>query len=305
MEVLQRIGYGASFNELTIKDNIILKKTITEYGKNKIKKEIEFYKFLEKNRINFPKPRIIYYLENEYCMEYLKNTQQLYKIFGNYSQNKKNSIINTIYDKLNILHENTIKINKNILMDAIYKECYQKIMNRHIEIINILDKYNTITTVNNIKINTFIDTVKIIYNKIKKICENSEINTFSCIHGDCQFNNILIDESNDELYFIDPRGYFGSMDIYGLKEYDYAKVKFALTGYDVFDNMYVDILDINENNINIPNIFLTSDIFSDCSELVKLLTLSIWLGNAHSFKNNEKKVIYSYFYALYLCKIFN
>ena len=41
------------------------------------------------------------------------------------------------------------------------------------------------------------------------------------------------------MYFIDPRGIFGETLLFGLKEYDYAKFLFGLSGYSKFDNMNI------------------------------------------------------------------
>lgn len=50
---------------------------------------------------------------------------------------------------------------------------------------------------------------------------------YKLIHGDCNFSNMLIDPTRQEggVSFIDPRGYFGNTSIYGLPDYDVAKVR--------------------------------------------------------------------------------
>ena len=47
---------------------------------------------------------------------------------------------------------------------------------------------------------------------------------FSVIHGDPCFTNILIEETYNFMRLIDPRGSFGSFDIYGDSRYDLAKI---------------------------------------------------------------------------------
>ena len=49
------------------------------------------------------------------------------------------------------------------------------------------------------------------------------------------FSNIIVN-TDDKIKLIDPRGYFGKSYIYGIKEYDYSKLIFALSGYDEFNN---------------------------------------------------------------------
>lgn len=58
---------------------------------------------------------------------------------------------------------------------------------------------------------------------------------FSFIHGDCTFSNIILTKDQD-IIFIDPRGYFGKTDLLGDKAYDFAKLYYSLFGnYDAFN----------------------------------------------------------------------
>ena len=88
---------------------------------------------------------------------------------------------------------------------------------------------------NNIKIKTFDEILSIIEVNVLEYIKSKSNYTYSLIHGDCQFSNILIHKNND-IKFIDPRGYFGNTMLFGIPEYDIAKVFFALSGYDHFDN---------------------------------------------------------------------
>ena len=163
-------------------------------------------------------------------------------------------------------------------------------------------KYDFIKTVNNIEILSFEEILFKINKKIYKHIElkNNSYYYFVPIHGDCQFNNILYNMEKDDFIFIDPRGYFGNSEIYGIEEYDYAKLLFALSGYDEFDNRIITNLDIFNNNINI-NINFLDDSILNLENIEILLMINIWLGNSECFmKNNEIKGIYSYFISLYL-----
>jgi hypothetical protein len=114
----------------------------------------------------------------------------------------------------------------------------------------------------------------------------------------------LYNSEKDDFIFIDPRGYYGNSKIYGIPEYDFAKILFALSGYDEFDNREINTLDISGNNININLFFLDKNILN-INNLEILLMYNIWLGNAECFmKNNEIKGIYSYFIALFLGTLF-
>ena len=111
-----------------------------------------------------------------------------------------------------------------------------------------------------------------------------------------------------QFYVFDPRGYFGNLPTpYGLPQYDHAKIAFALSGYDLFDTMDIQELDIRDGNISIPlnPISWKKEILESMDEITRLFFISAWLGNAHSFaERNPAKAVCSYLYALYIATIF-
>ncbi len=58
-----------------------------------------------------------------------------------------------------------------------------------------------------------------------------ENHTFSAIHGDLCFPNILYDPRHGILKLIDPRGKFGEFTIYGDSRYDLAKLRHSVVGH--------------------------------------------------------------------------
>lgn len=58
---------------------------------------------------------------------------------------------------------------------------------------------------------------------------------FAFLHGDCTFSNMMLNEDMDPV-FIDPRGYFGHIELYGDPNYDWAKLYYSVVGsYDQFN----------------------------------------------------------------------
>jgi hypothetical protein len=159
--------------------------------------------------------------------------------------------------------------------------------------------------VNNLQIKTIEFYADKIYNRIIEIIEKTEPN-YQLIHGDIHLGNILEKQDTPEkkLYFIDPRGVFGNTKLFGLKEYDYAKLLFGISGYSIFDTMEIDQLKIQENN-NIEIDFIKNHeyIFDETifDELTTLLCLSIWLGNNSCFIDPNKKIM-SLMIAFYYCE---
>lgn len=110
---------------------------------------------------------------------------------------------------------------------------------------------------------------------------------FCLIHGDCTFSNIMVREDLSPV-LIDPRGYFGHMELYGDADYDWAKLYYSLRGdYDQFNlkRFSLDIgdksvaLEIQSNDWKI----LEEDFFKLIGDQVsvkkiKLLHALIWLS---------------------------
>lgn len=88
-----------------------------------------------------------------------------------------------------------------------------------------------------------------IYESLDKICDLLErkipeylydVDSFSIIHGDLCFTNIMIDENFTFIKLIDPRGSFGKYDIYGDFRYELAKLYHSVDGnYDyIIKNLF-------------------------------------------------------------------
>lgn len=73
---------------------------------------------------------------------------------------------------------------------------------------------------------------------------------FQLIHGDCTFSNMML-RTDGHPVLIDPRGYFGTTEIYGDPAYDWTKLYYSLySNYDQFNLKRFD-LDIGENGVNL------------------------------------------------------
>jgi hypothetical protein len=314
-EQLQRTGYGSNFNTIYITKDTIIKESKNEYGHKKLKKEILFYLFLDKHNISFPRPKILSFTQRSYTMEFLKDSVPLYTVFSSFTTNKQEEIIEKIKNHLKDLHKNHIEVSKETFMECLQQEFYTKLIERFQQTEQILGEFFLIQSVNqkqfpflekgesSTSLAYFTKIIEKIYTEIQNKYVKEDSYTFSVIHGDCQFNNILYNENSEELVFIDPRGYFGSSDIYGMADYDFAKVQFALSGYDQFDNMEINHLEDFKGNLDLPLLFQIPDPLPKDNPIT-LFTLAIWLGNAHVFSQNMYKCAFSYFYALHLITLY-
>jgi len=301
MNKLITYGYGSSFTSLTIENDTIIKKSINTYGNFKTTNEIGFYKYILEQQYNWKIP-IIYHLDTDkIIMKYYKTYIPIYKLFYIFSKTIQSNLITFIIKELEILHTfEYITLNKEDFINNIKIETQYKILSRYKDINLILSTFDNIKYVNSIKLFSFNDILTYINKHIDIYIDSLSSYTFSIIHGDCQFSNILYNEETNDIIFIDPRGYFGDKKIYGLKEYDIAKVYFALSGYDYFDKLEVNNLIIKDNNNLIIDDFSINLEFLKKIDIISVLVISIWCGNAHAFKHNPMKTAMSHFYARYL-----
>lgn len=117
--------------------------------------------------------------------------------------------------------------------------------------------------------------------KILKLCN---VDTFTLIHGDATFSNMIC--SNNKAYFIDPRGYFGKKKLTGDPRYDYAKLYYSFCGnYDNINskNYFIDIkdncvlFDIKDHGwSNLSDVFFNFIPYK--KEEIKLLHVLIWFS---------------------------
>ena len=302
-------GYGSFLTKIEkISDNLLLKYSISEYGKFRIENEIAFYKNILTNEIDFSMPKIYNIKNNLFYIEYLKDYITCEEYLKNNKASKDN-IINIINSHLINLQHKNINVSLNIFEEDLKLETYKKIHSRLNEINDIIKKYSFIEYVNKFKIldiNSIINFIeKYVNNYIDSYKLANKKYTYYPVHGDLQLNNILINNKNFDIKYIDPRGFFGNTQFYGMKEYDYAKLYFGLGGYSYFDTKNVSNLDIIDNNIDIDiddNKHKEYDYHN--MNIINIFIICIWLGNAHCFKTNENKLIESYFYALYVASKF-
>lgn len=291
------------FNKITTtNNNTLLKTSISKQGDNIIENEILWYKFIN-NKFNMT-PIIFNYGNNYLEMECI-NADPLYKHFKYLNDNEKINIIHNIIKKLQILHN--VKpskiISDNVILNDIYFESYEKVIQRVNVIKPIIEYFGKINKVNDYHIFP----LETILTKCMKIITEHSKKTYTLIHGDCQFSNILYNPKNNNLYLIDPRGYFGHTKIFGLQEYDFAKLLYALSGYDEFNTnneYFIKLINENTNEMiisidNYEHLFsiLPSDIFNHVT--IAFLVI-IWISYSQYIVNDCLKCISAYYYGHYL-----
>jgi hypothetical protein len=121
---------------------------------------------------------------------------------------------------------------------------------------------------------------------------------FCLIHGDLNFGNILV--KNNDIKFIDPRGYFGELhDGTGPKEYDTAKLYFSLSGYDSFYETSDFDYTSYESSIEFTMSPVDDSRFHR-DDFETALMVTIWLAASKYLEHEPNKMVASYYYGLYL-----
>ena len=69
-----------------------------------------------------------------------------------------------------------------------------------------------------------------------------DVESFTIIHGDLCFSNIMVDSNLSFIKVIDPRGKFGAFDIYGDRRYEFAKLFHSVDGK--YDYIIKDLFEV-------------------------------------------------------------
>ena len=263
------------FNTIEEHGDRLIKRGITEQGRKIAQYEVNWYKSLQK--LGYTRIPKIYEYE-PLVMEKVRGAN-IFKV--SLSTSEKKTVIKNFVSALHELH--TLGSCETDYF-ALQENYYTKTMQRLDKVRNLIPFTDQETIVIN-----GIPCRNIFYYReaFKRLIEKTLYDTnFTLIHGDCTFSNTLIDRDLN-ITFIDPRGYFGKILLYGDEYYDWAKLYYSLKGnYDQFNNKKFT-LDISDSAVSLSidsNGFeeLSDYFFSlipDCKkEKIQLLHAIIWLS---------------------------
>ena len=232
---------------LDTKTNILLKKS---ENKKKMIDEINWYFKLPKNMQHII-PHIYDYsidtLNPFIKMEYIGYPclTDIY-LYGSHPLYIWNNIFNLIFS----LVDNFRKYKYDVERDNIKKTLYDMYYTKTVDRLTLLKKnkyFNFFFDSDEIQINGVeYKSLKYIINRLDEILKVSNIFDLpylNIIHGDLCLPNIFFDVRNKIIKLIDPRGRFGSYDIYGDYRYDLAKLRHSVCGY--YDFIINDLFEVN------------------------------------------------------------
>ena len=227
------------FNKVKIEGNKLYKIALDGQGRELAVREVNWYKKLKS--IHFKNIPQIYEYE-PLCMEHIDG-KNIYE-YTNISIEKKKDILSQIVECLKSIHS----------MESIqaevesYKVAYIGKTFERLEKIRFLVPFadNKTVIVNGKSCRNIFYHREEVEAEIMKYMPDK----FKIIHGDCTFSNILLKQDHIPI-LIDPRGYFGTTEIFGDIAYDWVKLYYSLlSNYDQF-NLKKFQLYINENDVKL------------------------------------------------------
>ncbi|MDD3413810.1 MAG: phosphotransferase [Lachnospiraceae bacterium] len=263
------------FNRIIENDGRIIKEGIDEQGRKLAVREKNWYRHVEEKGIKGI-PKI--YSFDPFVMEKISG-KNIYEY--QLTNDEKTNILKKIVITLRELHDKE-KISGDYF--SVHEAYYQKTQERLSKIRDLIpfaDQREII--INGKKCRN----IYFYMNELERQISKLTVEQFTLIHGDCTFSNMML--KNDETpVFIDPRGYFGHMEIYGDPDYDWAKLYYSLVGnYDQFNRKEFRLHIKNEE----VELFIKSNEWEDMESLyfellgkevlknkIQLLHAIIWLS---------------------------
>lgn len=231
------------FNKMVIKNNKIIKEPTDKQGEEISALEKNWYKWASKQNFKFL-PKIYNY--SPLTME-LINGDSLFKII--LSREKKKDILIRIIKYIQNIHNSRFNIKNKININRNNKESILLKTKRRLDTVASLIPFikNDFININGQKCINFYKKWEIVETLFNNFIN---CNDYHAIHGDITFSNIILDKK-ENIYFIDPRGYYGKSYIAGDPLYDWAKLYYSLNGnYDQFNAKNFD-LEINKKDVNL------------------------------------------------------
>ena len=294
-----------AYNQSYVENNSFIKLS----QEDRLFDEISYYKTIK----NYPQKKMFAeYIKDKsngltYALE-LKNYIN-YINYGDYCLNNNNSdskieLLHIILNNLKSFHvhvESDIPLkynmdNKQLNYKMLIEKTYREFLNLKND-----NAFESLCSKPELLINSkSYKNFELIWDEIKEIILNnySDFN-MTLIHGDLCFSNILVNNVNEPIYFVDPRGSYGLKGCFGDKDYDYAKLLHSIEGN--YEQIIYDLFDFNILNETIQyNLKYLSDAFRyniDKNTLVKskLIEGLIFIGMCarHNDSKDRQIVMYS------------
>lgn len=172
-------------------------------------------------------------VKSSITLEYLDGYVTASEFAKSHSQEEIKAMVEKIVSKADELHKTTIPVQFLDVQEDYEEEFVGKVLRRCDSIKDMLVKYDR-DELERLLTKAF----NILYHDKCKVGVMPNT-TYTLIHGDLNGSNVMYNETTGDVKFIDPRGYFGKSKMFGPEEYDFAKILYFLSGYDIFNKSRV------------------------------------------------------------------
>ena len=303
-----------AFNSIEVNGNFVIKTALNEQGKRLISKEIAWYQNLDELKISVARPEVWSKHDTSSFIMSKVSGKPIWNVWNEVNDKARTAILLSALSTLRELHSIPTSMSALEKLTLLYpdykhdikKEAFVKLCGRYEEIKSVLDTFGPINNVNGVQLQE-LDVIQL-YTKLYTALEaeySSDVK-YVPIHGDSQFSNLLVDPATYKVTMIDPRGYFGETEKYGLADYDLAKVLYSLSGYDLFNfsqDFHISSIENGAIRFDMPKPNL-----GGCSDLIKetfsrrhyLWLAVIWAGLPQYISCDPVKMLGSHYYSMAL-----
>ena len=282
------------YNHIEVKEDKVIKTGLTDEAKTFIKREVDWYKYAQDLGFSAV-PKLL--AENPMTLSRIKG-QNLF--LSTLSVDGRRAALSKIVQALSNLHN---LARKEANSWDLYTEYFTKTINRLRSIAPALP----FSGQKEIKINGKLCVNVLEQTEVfrKAVLDTLMDTHFSLYHGDCQLTNTLLDD-HGEIFFIDPRGYFGNTKNLGDVRYDWVKVYYAINGnFDQFNIKRFNFEMLNDGvQFSIASggwEFLTQEFLDNIPEgegseqEIKLIHSIVWLSLAsHAWEDFDSMCVAFY-----------
>lgn len=284
------------FNSIEIREKIVVKQAQDPGFENLIEKEVNWYEKVSALKFKCV-PRLI-----SRAPLTIERINGIHAFDLSIDEAAKRRIIEKILDCFAELHQlESMPAERSVVTDVFYQKSIDRVRLMQEIIPNVSEE--TLNINNLLCRNPFHEKHAAWFrDKIEAL----PIDTFSIIHGDPTFSNILIDELENP-WLIDPRGYFADISFFGDRRYDWAKLYYSVVGnYDQFNRKRFRLkLNGKEVNFEIESngwesqAALMRERFEGDFADIELIHASVWISLSGYVRDDLDSVFASFYNGLY------
>lgn len=309
------------FNSVEMIGDYVLKKATNEQGKGLIQRELAWYKQLnelvEIKGIERPAvPQTWIASDNASFFMTRAKGVPICEAWPDLSPKNRHYVLSQLIEQrqaifnLGACNASSLDLEiLNVIRADIKKESQDKLIGRYLEMRGVINSFGSIDTVNGyqLKESDPVVTIKRLGASIANYYSDKDNINYGFIHGDLTLSNSLVDLDTLKVSIIDPRGFFGNTNFYGIGDYDNGKLLYALSGYGEFNNsrsFRIEKLEDGKIEFEIPELCKDGieDIMEEFRPIHSLWDVVCWQGLSQYIKSDPVKSVCAHYHGLALAE---